>query len=45
MNFTKPISDLIKERTSVRTYTGQPLENDVKEKVQHLLEHGSKKDV
>ena len=39
MNFTKPISDLIKERTSVRTYTGQPLENNVKEKVQHLLEN------
>ena len=41
MNFTKPITDLIKERTSVRSYTGKPLENDVKEELKHLLENNS----
>ncbi len=39
MNFSKPIMDLIRERTSCRTYLGQPLENDEKEKVIKVLEH------
>lgn len=41
MDFTNPITNIIKERTSVRTYTGQPLESDVKEKLKHLLENNS----
>lgn len=39
MNFTQPIMEIIRERTSRRTYSGQPLENDVREKIIKLLEN------
>ncbi|NVM34843.1 MAG: nitroreductase [Candidatus Lokiarchaeota archaeon] len=39
MNYTKPILDIIQERTSSRTYSGQPLEGDLKEKLNKLLEN------
>jgi len=39
MNFTQPIMDIIRERTSHRTYSGQPLENDMREKIIKLLEN------
>ncbi|MFW9968651.1 MAG: nitroreductase family protein [Candidatus Odinarchaeota archaeon] len=38
MYFSKPITDIIGERTSRRTYSGQPLENDIKDKIINLLE-------
>nr|MDO8110523.1 nitroreductase family protein [Candidatus Sigynarchaeota archaeon] len=38
MEFSKPIMDIIKERTSWRTYTGAPLGQAVKDKVLALLE-------
>jgi nitroreductase len=37
MKFTKPITDIIKERTSWRTYTNVPLEHDVREKIVNLM--------
>ena len=37
MNFSKPIMEIIQERTSRRTYSGQPLENEIKIKVIRLL--------
>ncbi|KKN39201.1 hypothetical protein LCGC14_0745850 [marine sediment metagenome] len=37
MKFSKPISDIIKERTSWRTYTGEILKNDVREKMSNLM--------
>ncbi|MHA2179862.1 MAG: nitroreductase family protein [Promethearchaeota archaeon] len=39
MNFTKPIKDIIKKRTSWRTYIDKPLEQDVKEKMINLMRH------
>ena len=39
MNFSKPIIEIIRERTSRRTYSGQPLEEDVREKVVKLLKN------
>lgn len=39
MNFSKPIMDIIQERTSRRTYSGQPLEKEIREKVIKLLEN------
>ncbi|MFW9820126.1 MAG: nitroreductase family protein, partial [Candidatus Thorarchaeota archaeon] len=39
MKFSKPIIDIIQERTSRRTYSGQPLENDMKKKVISLIEN------
>ncbi|MFW9999299.1 MAG: nitroreductase family protein [Candidatus Hodarchaeota archaeon] len=39
MNFNKPIMDIIRERTSRRTYSGQPLEKELKEKVFTILEN------
>jgi nitroreductase len=39
MNFSKPVMEIIQERTSHRTYTGQPLEDDLKEKVLKILEN------
>ncbi len=38
MKFSKPITDIIRERTSWRTYSGQPLENDIRENLNKLLE-------
>ncbi len=37
MKFSKSISDIIKERTSWRTYTGKILKNDVREKMSNLM--------
>ena len=37
MKFTKPITDVIKKRTSWRTYTNVPLEHDVREKMINLM--------
>jgi len=39
MNFSKPITDIIRERTSRRTYSGQTLENDLRERIIELLEN------
>lgn len=39
MNFSKPIIEIIQERTSHRTYSGQPLEKDDRENVIKLLEN------
>jgi len=39
MNFSKPIIEIIRERTSRRTYSGQPFEEDVREKVVKLLKN------
>ena len=39
MNFTKPITDIIQERISHRTYSGYPLDKDLKEKIINLLEN------
>ncbi|UCC18833.1 MAG: nitroreductase [Promethearchaeota archaeon] len=39
MNFSKSIIDIIKERVSCRTYSGQPLEKDIRENVIKLLEN------
>ena len=39
MKFSKPITEIIQERTSHRTYSGQPLEKDLREKVRDLLEN------
>ncbi|MFX1377713.1 MAG: nitroreductase family protein [Promethearchaeota archaeon] len=39
MYFSKPIIDIIRERTSHRTYSGKPLENDLREKFIKLLEN------
>jgi len=39
MNFSKPILDIIQERTSHRTYSSQPLEKDLREKVLNILEN------
>ncbi|MFX0145559.1 MAG: nitroreductase family protein [Candidatus Hodarchaeota archaeon] len=38
MNFSKSIIDIIRERTSRRTYSGKPLENDIRHKVIKILE-------
>ncbi|MHA1884524.1 MAG: nitroreductase family protein [Promethearchaeota archaeon] len=38
MTFSKPIIDIIQERKSHRTYSGNPLERDLREKVINLLE-------
>jgi len=38
MNFSKPITDIIRERTSRRTYSGQPLEKAMRERIIKLLE-------
>ena len=37
MKFTKPITDVIKKRTSWRTYTNEPLKSDVREKMINLM--------
>jgi len=37
MNFSKPITDVIKERTSWRTYSPKPLENDTKKSILDIL--------
>lgn len=37
MKFSKPITDVIKKRTSWRTYTNVPLEHDVREKMINLM--------
>lgn len=37
MKFNKPITDVIKKRTSWRTYTNEPLEGDVREKMIDLM--------
>ena len=39
MYFSKPIMDIILERTSNRTYSGQPLEKDLRKKVLNILEN------
>jgi hypothetical protein len=39
MKFSKPITDIIQERTSRRTYSGKPLENNIKENVKKILEN------
>jgi nitroreductase len=39
MNFSKPIMDIIRERTSRRTYSGIPLEITLREKVIDILEN------
>ena len=39
MNFSKPITDIIRERTSRRTYSGQPLEEAMREKIIKLLKN------
>jgi len=39
MDFSKPIIEIIRERTSRRTYSGQPLEDDVRERVVELLKN------
>jgi nitroreductase len=39
MNFFKPITKIIHERTSHRTYSGQPLEKDLREKINNLLKN------
>ncbi len=39
MNFSKPITDIIRERTSRRTYSGQPLEKTIREQIIKLLEN------
>ncbi len=38
MNFTKPILEIIRERTSSRTYSGVSLDENIKEKIKELLE-------
>ncbi len=40
MDFSKSITDLIKERTSWRTYYPKLLEDDVKEKIEGILKQG-----
>lgn len=37
MKFTKPITEVIKKRTSWRTYTNEPLERDIREKMINLM--------
>ncbi len=37
MMFTKPITDVIKKRTSWRTYTNEPLAQDVREKMINMM--------
>ncbi|MFX1387858.1 MAG: nitroreductase family protein, partial [Promethearchaeota archaeon] len=39
MNFSKPIIDIIRERTSRRAYNGYPLENHSRDTVIELLEN------
>lgn len=39
MNFSKPVMDIIRERTSRRTYSGQPLKNDLREKIITIIEN------
>jgi nitroreductase len=39
MNFSKPISDIIRERTSRRTYSGKSLNNNMRKKVIELIEN------
>jgi nitroreductase len=39
MEFSKPITHIIQERKSHRTYSGKPLEKNLKEKVKDLLEN------
>lgn len=41
MKFTRPITDIIRERSSVRTYNGKPLENEIKEEIKQILENNS----
>ncbi len=43
MEFSKSIIDIIRERTSRRTYSGQPLEKDIKEKVKIVLKNSVSK--
>ncbi len=38
MNFSKSVINIIQERTSRRTYSGQPLEKDMREKVINIIE-------
>jgi nitroreductase len=37
MHFSKPITEIIQERESRRTYSGQPLKNDIREKIITIL--------
>jgi nitroreductase len=37
MLFTKPITDIVKKRTSWRTYTNEPLKPDIREKMINLM--------
>ncbi len=39
MHFSKPIIEIIQERTSRRTYSGQPLQEDKRDNVINLLEN------
>ncbi len=39
MNFSKSVIEIIQGRTSRRTYSGQPLEKEMREKVTNLLEN------
>ncbi|MFW9900732.1 MAG: nitroreductase family protein, partial [Candidatus Thorarchaeota archaeon] len=39
MNFTKPIMEIIQERTSRRTYSGEPLQKSLKDKVINILDN------
>ncbi|MFX1374786.1 MAG: nitroreductase family protein [Promethearchaeota archaeon] len=39
MDFSKPITDIIQERKSHRTYSGYPLEKHIRNKVMDLLEN------
>ncbi|MFX0023875.1 MAG: nitroreductase family protein, partial [Candidatus Hermodarchaeota archaeon] len=39
MNFTKPITEIIQERTSRRTYSGKPLNNKMRKKVISIIEN------
>jgi len=39
MKFSKPITNIIQERISHRTYSGHPLEKNMREKVVNLLEN------
>jgi len=39
MNFTKPIMEIIQERTSRRTYSGEPLEKSLKDKIINILDN------
>ncbi|MHA2180368.1 MAG: nitroreductase family protein [Promethearchaeota archaeon] len=39
MNFSRPVTDIIQERISHRTYTGHPLEKNLRDKIVSLLEN------